>query len=60
VSASVAAVCLFLVAALVLASGVAFMRSRREDDTTGGVIGLTAMIIAGFPAAAYGASASSL
>jgi hypothetical protein len=36
------------------------VRSRREDDTTGGVIGLTAMIIAGIPAAVYGAFASSL
>jgi hypothetical protein len=54
-SAPAAAVCLVLAVALVLTSGVAFVRSRRKDDPTGGVVGLTAMIIAGFPAAAYGA-----
>ena len=59
-SAFVLATCLFLVVALVITSVVLFVRSHREHDSVGGLIGMTAMIFAGFPAAAYGAMTGSL
>ena len=59
-SAFLLATCLFLVVAFVIASLVAFVRSHRDDDSVGGLIGMTAMIFAGIPAAAYGAMTGSL
>jgi hypothetical protein len=47
--------CLLLVAALVAISVVAFVRSHRKEDPMGSLIGLGALVIAGIPAAAYGA-----
>jgi len=47
--------CLFLVAALVLVSLAAFVRSQRAKDPLASLIGLLAMVTAGIPAAAYGA-----
>jgi hypothetical protein len=53
------ATCLFLVVALVVTSGVAFVRSHGKDDPVGSLVGLGALVIAGVPAAAYGAMAAS-
>jgi hypothetical protein len=50
--------CLSLVAALVVTSAVAFVRSHRKDDTVGSLVGLGALVVAGVPAAAYGAMAT--
>lgn len=52
--------CLFLVVALVLTSVVAFVWSRRKDDPMGDLVGLTAVVMAGLPAAAYGTMAGGL
>lgn len=49
------AVCLLLVGTLVAASVAAFVWSHRKDDPMGSLIGLGALVIAGLPAAAYGA-----
>ena len=50
--------CLFLVVALVLTSAVAFVWSHRTGDPMGSLIGLGSLVIAGMPAAAYGAMAA--
>jgi hypothetical protein len=49
------AACLVLVVGLVVTSVIAFARSHRNDDPLGSLIGLSALVIAGVPAAAYGA-----
>lgn len=56
----VLAVCLFLVVALVLTSVGAFVWSRRRGDPMGDLVGLTAVVMAGLPAAAYGTMAGAL
>lgn len=50
----VLATCLLLVATSV----VAFMRSHRKGHPIGALIGLGALVLAGIPAAAYGAMTS--
>ena len=52
------AACLLLVVALVLTSAIAFVWSHRNGDPMGSLIGLGALVIAGIPAAAYGAMAA--
>jgi hypothetical protein len=47
--------CLLLVATSV----VAFVRSHRKGSPMGSLIGLAALVVAGIPAAAYGAMTSS-
>jgi hypothetical protein len=51
----VLAACLFLVVALVVTSAIAFVWSHRKNDPLGSLIGLGAVVVAGVPAAAYGA-----
>ena len=43
---------------LVVTSVVAFVRSHRKGSPMGSLIGLAALVIAGIPAAAYGAMTS--
>jgi len=50
--------CLVLVVALVVTSVGAFVWSHRKDDPMGALVGLGALVIAGVPAAAYGAMAA--
>ncbi len=52
-----AATCLLLVVALVVTSVAAFVRSHGKDDPMGSLVGLGALVVAGIPAAAYGAMA---
>jgi ABC-type phosphate transport system permease subunit len=52
------AACLVLVVALVLTSVMAFARSHRNEDPLGSLIGFVALLLAGVPAVAYGASTS--
>jgi len=49
------ATCLILVVALVVTAVVGFVWSHRKDDPMGSLIGLGALVVAGIPAAAYGA-----
>jgi hypothetical protein len=55
----VLASCLFLVVALVVTSVIAFVWSHRKNAPMGSLVGLGALVIAGVPAAAYGAMAAS-
>jgi len=49
------ATCLLLVVALVATAVVGFLWSHRKNDPMGSLIGLCALVVAGLPAAAYGA-----
>ena len=49
------AACLVLVVALVGTSVAGFVWSHRKDDPMGSLVGLGAIVVAGMPAAAYGA-----
>ena len=51
--------CLILVVALVGTAVAAFVRSHRKDDSMGSLVGMGAMVVAGMPAAAYGAMTGS-
>lgn len=53
--APVLTACLALAVSLVLVSLIAFVRSHRQRDPLGSLVGLLAMLTAGIPAAAYGA-----
>ena len=48
--------CLVLTVVLILGAVVLLGRSVRREDATGELLGLTALLTAGFPAAAYGAA----
>jgi hypothetical protein len=52
------AACLVLVVTLVVTAVVAFWWSHRKDDPMGSLVGLGALVVAGGPAAAYGAMAA--
>jgi hypothetical protein len=55
----VPATCLVLVVVLVVASVTAFVWSDRKNAPMGFLVGLGALVMAGVPAAAYGAMAAS-
>jgi hypothetical protein len=44
---------------LVVTSAVAFVRSHRRDNRRGSLVGLGVLVVAGVPAAAYGAMTAS-
>jgi hypothetical protein len=48
--------CLVLTVVLVLTAVVLLVRSVRRDDATFDLLGLTTLLVAGAPAAAYGAA----
>jgi hypothetical protein len=56
VSGPAVAACLALTVVLVLGAVVLLARSVRRDDATADLLGLTALLVAGAPAAAYGAA----
>ena len=47
--------CVVLAAALVLCSVVLLVRSRRHDNSVESIAAVVSMIVAGIPAAVYGA-----
>jgi len=49
------AVCVFLVVALVGVAAGGYVWSHRNKDQMGSLMGLGALVVAGLPAAAYGA-----
>lgn len=49
------AACVFLVVALVGAAVTGYVWSHRNNDPMGSLMGLGALLLAGMPAAAYGA-----